>query len=260
MKNLIILFLIFFLLSCKKEESPVSCFEFTPDNFIKTGDTIEFENCSGNSGKYLWLFGDGNSSNEISPSHYYQSSATYKVDLFSINDDKTDTMSRIIYVGPRSKDFDVGDYKFDIDIDGKDDLSIKVRGYYSRTGLTLYYIQFKMLNGFEINVSQNSQTDSTLIPRIHVLSDVVYLNDRYSKDSIMLTYSERICISVFPLDYEFITRGPWVSSQYHYAVFRKVNENSTILAWLKLNVPTFSYFSILDYKCFKNQPEVIIKE
>ncbi|UTW66376.1 PKD domain-containing protein [bacterium SCSIO 12643] len=48
---------------------------------------VEFTNCSFNAEKYIWDFGDGNTSTEESPIHYYEYYGYYTVKLTAINSD-----------------------------------------------------------------------------------------------------------------------------------------------------------------------------
>ncbi len=60
------------------------------------GMTVDMENQSTGSDSYLWLFGDGQTSTEINPSHTYSAFGTYTISLISMNECGNDTMSIVI--------------------------------------------------------------------------------------------------------------------------------------------------------------------
>lgn len=55
------------------------------------GQTITFTNNSTNATSYLWIFGDGNTSTQVSPSHYYYGTTPIQVKLVAIGPNCTDT-------------------------------------------------------------------------------------------------------------------------------------------------------------------------
>ena len=58
---------------------------------VVNGLNVQFVNASNNATGYLWTFGDGNSSTQVSPSYTYQSGGTYTAMLVSANSCGTDT-------------------------------------------------------------------------------------------------------------------------------------------------------------------------
>lgn len=92
--------------TCKKDDSNLNvkaCFDFLPNNNIKVGDTITFTNCSENSIKYNWDFGDNSYSNDSITRHSYKDSGTFKILLAALNNNinKMDTLSKIIKIYPK---------------------------------------------------------------------------------------------------------------------------------------------------------------
>jgi len=78
--------------------------EFTFDT-ICFGDTTHFTNLSFGHGSTIvsnqWFFGDGNTSTETHPSHYYNASGSYTVTLIVIDSNGcTDTIQHIVPVSP----------------------------------------------------------------------------------------------------------------------------------------------------------------
>lgn len=59
---------------------------------------IKFNNTSKKAEKYIWDFGDGTTSEEVSPNHKYVASGNYKVKLTAIKGDKKITMEKDITV------------------------------------------------------------------------------------------------------------------------------------------------------------------
>lgn len=70
--------------------------------FITTGLTAHFNNQSTGDQplSYLWEFGDGNLSNDISPTHVYSTSDTYSVKLTATNTVGTDSVAKNVTVSP----------------------------------------------------------------------------------------------------------------------------------------------------------------
>ena len=60
---------------------PTTDFQFTVNE-----STVNFDNGSSNAVNYDWDFGDGNSSNDVNPTHTYNSDGIYQVTLTSINE------------------------------------------------------------------------------------------------------------------------------------------------------------------------------
>ena len=72
------------LSNCKKEKvnNPNLCFSYIQTfNGLKSGEEIEFTNCSTNSNSSFWDFGDGNTSTQKNPTHTYAFGGTYEVQL-----------------------------------------------------------------------------------------------------------------------------------------------------------------------------------
>ena len=61
--------------------TPLSTFNFTPDNEACTGEDIIFTYSGGNPDRFTWDFGDGNTSSDRNPVHAYQDANTYTVSL-----------------------------------------------------------------------------------------------------------------------------------------------------------------------------------
>jgi len=98
----IILVIVFLLTACTDEDPTTpdakACFSIEPSSSIMVGDTIEFLNCSENSGDYIWSFGDGLTSQDDSPNHIFASAGEYDVMLVAINETSADTLSQTITV------------------------------------------------------------------------------------------------------------------------------------------------------------------
>ncbi len=108
----VMLFLGFYLLlSCEKEEDkmPSACFEPSKTT-ANLGDIISFSNCSSDATHYGWDFGDGNKTNEISPSHTYESPGSYSVTLTAYNKDKANQFVVTITIDDETTSFDPRDY------------------------------------------------------------------------------------------------------------------------------------------------------
>lgn len=68
-------------------EKPVALFDVIPKVIFIPGEKPVFINRSIGASRYLWDFGDGNTSDDFSPSHQYQSSGVYTISLWVVNND-----------------------------------------------------------------------------------------------------------------------------------------------------------------------------
>ncbi len=66
---------------------PKAAFEIYQDNISDVAQPVIFLNYSKGADKYLWLFGDGHFSEEISPEHYYRETGNYDVKLKVISNE-----------------------------------------------------------------------------------------------------------------------------------------------------------------------------
>lgn len=98
-KYLIPLFGLSLLLGCAK---PLA--NFSTEQLSKTiPATIKLENTSKNAEGYLWEFGDGNVSEEMTPTHTYVESGKYTITLVATKGNKKAIAKQIINVGTATK-------------------------------------------------------------------------------------------------------------------------------------------------------------
>ncbi|HOH99747.1 MAG TPA: M4 family metallopeptidase [Bacteroidales bacterium] len=69
-------------------DEPVADYSFT-----QSGDLAQFTNLTQNGNVFHWDFGDGNTSNQVSPSHLYATTGTYDVKLVSFNGCGSDSIT-----------------------------------------------------------------------------------------------------------------------------------------------------------------------
>jgi len=77
---------------------PTACFTAS-DLFIRTGDSVYFENCSKIYDRVTWDFGDGSTSNEINPRHVFKSKGIYTTTLTAIHRKVKRQLTQQIYCG-----------------------------------------------------------------------------------------------------------------------------------------------------------------
>ena len=65
-------------------DAPTVDFSVSGKEFCN-GDTVRFTNASTGADRYVWDFGDGSTSDEISPSHSYENSSDYTVTLIAFD-------------------------------------------------------------------------------------------------------------------------------------------------------------------------------
>lgn len=74
---------------CEISDTVNVTLEFAPEasfNYTSSGLTVFFENTSSGTGTYFWVFGDGDGSTEIDPTHTYATEGNYSVTLIVEND------------------------------------------------------------------------------------------------------------------------------------------------------------------------------
>lgn len=84
----------------RKVNGPSSTASFTSTAIVCIGSTISFTNTSINAISYSWNFGDGGTSTNINPSHIYNLTGTYTVQLIAQNPNGNDTIEKYIEVYP----------------------------------------------------------------------------------------------------------------------------------------------------------------
>jgi PKD repeat protein len=72
------------LLSCSKLPKPE--FSYFPEDNPEAGDSISFTNKSRRADAFLWEFGDGETSTNMSPLHVFQTAGNFDVTLNATND------------------------------------------------------------------------------------------------------------------------------------------------------------------------------
>ena len=100
-----ILGLVVMVMGCSDEDPllPLPDVNFETDpGIVEVGKPVTFENLSTNASRYSWDFGNGQTSNLISPTITYEESGMYTVTLIAFTDDEqSDSLSREIDVGER---------------------------------------------------------------------------------------------------------------------------------------------------------------
>lgn len=103
---ILISFLSFAFVSCQNDDDamlPQSQAEFTASaTEVKIGEDIQFTNKSQNATAYLWSFGDGTTSTQVSPKKSYQSSSVFLVSLVSTGSGGSTISNMEIKVTPAS--------------------------------------------------------------------------------------------------------------------------------------------------------------
>lgn len=95
LRNRISLLTLTLLAACAR---PVADFSYTAERETAPAN-VAFSNQSKNSTSYEWDFGDGNRSNEESPSHLYRSSGNYIVTLQATKGTKSKVTEKKVWIG-----------------------------------------------------------------------------------------------------------------------------------------------------------------
>lgn len=140
--------------TCQNDDDvtpPQSQAEFTASaTEVKVGEDIQFTNTSQNATAYLWSFGDGTTSNQVSPKKSYQSSDVFLVSLVSTGAGGSTISSMEIKVTPASN-FTVTD---------EDNLTANIPVQFTNTslGATSYSWSFG-----DPNNSSSTETNPTFV-------------------------------------------------------------------------------------------------
>jgi len=194
-KILFLLLLCSLCFSCINNEiklKSVACFDYSPISELKTGDTITISNCSKNSSKYLWNFGDGFTSTESAPKHAYELNGSYTIKLLASNDNSSDTLSKTISINPKVKaSFD---YKPIIDVKVGDTISFTNSSENSTKYLWDFGDGYTSTERTPVHIYKNTGIFSI---KLTVLND--YSIDTMTKPIAIraLTTSELLCSNIW---------------------------------------------------------------
>jgi PKD repeat protein len=94
----------------KVYQNPTALFNVYPTNIINNSQVVIFTNFSFYGESYLWNFGDGKTSAEMSPWHKYESEGTYEISLITTS--KDGCLDSMIYESPVIVEYKTGDIKF----------------------------------------------------------------------------------------------------------------------------------------------------
>lgn len=119
--------------SCKpKAEAPKAMFEYEVD--AENATIVQFTNLSKNAATYMWEFGDGQTSTEVSPKHEYAEDGTYMVKLTAEGEGGTNSYTEeISLTAPRvTIDGKFNDWdKLEAAADPKLAVAVRPDNYYS---------------------------------------------------------------------------------------------------------------------------------
>lgn len=92
---------VFYFSGCKNDEAPLPQPDFTyTGHDLPAPCTVTFTNSSVNSVRYVWDFGDGDSSTVTNPVHVFQEGGTYPVTLTAFNEeDDSQSVTKNIDIG-----------------------------------------------------------------------------------------------------------------------------------------------------------------
>jgi len=265
------------------QPKPIACFDYSPKDNLKTGDTIKIINCSENSDNFTWTFGDGSTSNEKLPYYVYEKEGDFTIHLEAINGHSIDTISKAISIVDKNyTDLhnttlyvmggygnDSRTYELDLDKDKIPDISFLIASslyHFSDAA----FIKLTTFNGYEINTKTFFDTthrweflspgtiyrnDSITLPREFYSGDLIRMDQNYSGKAFWLTCAEGGG-----------TQGGNIYKYYHLSFgkelfigFRQLNENRHKLGWIKLQLVGFRHMILMSTYYVENKKELIIK-
>lgn len=102
MKKYLLVLLIISGIACKKNDTsklkPTADFKYYPNTILWVGKPVSFTNYSKDATSYKWDFGDGNTSAELNPSHIYNNTGLYCVQVIVFNGNLSDTSLQCITI------------------------------------------------------------------------------------------------------------------------------------------------------------------
>lgn len=162
------------------------------------------------------------------------------------------------------------DYNLDMDKDSINDIKLTVYSYYSSFAGSNKYLKVTPLNGFELAFNNYKTTawrwnpvsdtlfifDNVMVPKVFHIGDTLFIDDKYSQNSQMISYSE------WPTGpsigyYSGLSYGI-EDDDYYYLGFYKLYNTKSRLAWLK--VKTVYNVIILNSCNYIDEEMFVIKE
>ncbi|MEN0002897.1 MAG: PKD domain-containing protein [Bacteroidota bacterium] len=150
------------------------------------GTTVDFTNLSTNAFAYLWEFGDGSTSTEVSPSYTYSAPGTYTVTLSSLYDVSCagDKVTQEVTI---TDPLVVADFDFDIISCGLDTIIVQFTDNSTNTFNNALTYNWTFSNG-EISTEANPQISLTTAGPLTVDLTITTANDCSNSTSETLTF------------------------------------------------------------------------
>jgi PKD repeat protein len=201
MKTIKYLYLLAFvvLAACNKSDDEYTFSNFTfKANKDTAPATLKFANQSVNAKRYLWIFGDGASSDSVSPTHVFVNAGDYKIRLIAYGKNNRDTCYYLLSV------FDTtvtSAYKISNTSSGKLD---NLRTFYINWDT---YGVYDLLQHGSLGINESTPVYSTYHPEIQVLWNsgsyyylLAYPNALVSGDTTTITVYSGAGVYVYTYD------------------------------------------------------------
>jgi len=228
------------------------------------GFKVSFSNTSLYSSNFKWDFGDGTTSIEKEPVHFYNSKGPFIVKLKVYDEFNSDSINKTISMNDivnlnNEELFLYTPAILDVDGDGVTDLQIKTA---RQDGVSTHfaYSVITPLNNYEISVDsiiletwstsppnwdvKTYMHQTVLVPKIYVIGDTISNSNKFSNKGVTVTdreigyggRSSSIYIDI------------WNKDEIRYIGFRKVSDNQTEIGWIKLKVLDYTNITLYSYK------------
>ena len=102
--------------ACEKAILPQADFSFSPAE-VEIYDEVSFTNSSSDADSFAWEFGDGATSTEENPAHFYAEAGTYTVKLTASNIDGSKSVTKDVVVTAPANFYSLDDVVLDITSD-----------------------------------------------------------------------------------------------------------------------------------------------
>lgn len=253
------------LIGCIDEtvDSPVADFYFT-GNENPAPCTIEFTNASENAETYLWNFGDGQTSTEENPSHYYPQGGTFTVILeVEGNGDKDVAAKNLVIEASAPKaDFSFSVSNFTVSFtnlsinasnflwsfgDGESSTETNPIHQYSSYGT--YYVTLSAYSGGAFD----SETKSVIVQNSGISTDVTFNNPVFTDIYITINNDTRLIEPEGSVTFYGLSGNSFSYSAYTSGKTTSGNQVGLLITWnntIEISGGTASYNLVINNTVF----------
>jgi len=232
------------------------------------GFNVSFSNTALNSTNFYWDFGDGSTSIEKDPKHFYNSKGPFTVKLKVSNEYNSDSINHSISLNDivnlnniQVPPFPIAPIGIDVDFDGLIDFEFTYFNYWSHTGAYEsskvipnnnyeMFIDSIKIKTWETLMNSNDTTfsvDTFTFPRIYLFGDDISNESQIADKELIIAMFEYPSHNVFKYSSGYRLTN-WIGDKIKYLGFRKVMNNKVKIGWIKLKVSSFTNVKLISFK------------